>query len=440
MYLNREIDNVLIEWGKSNKHKPVLLRGVRQCGKTHAVQHYGEQFETYVEINLEQETELTSLFEGNIDIKRIISSLELYSGKRIVPGKTLLFIDEIQKCPRAITSLRYFYEKMPDLHVIAAESLLEFALDTDNEDKVIDFPVGRIRSIFMYPFSFYEYLKATGNEMLADYITQHNSSSDNLIAHKKILEIYKTFLIVGGMPEAVATYVESGNFLDVQQVHREIILNYKDDFGKYSKNVSKDIIEKVFDYAIHNVCNQTKSSSAIEGVSSYYFDESIKILHKAGLVHPVKATSCDTLPLASGGKDANKKLVFFDTGVYLTECDLDTNDILISDLFEKINKGNVVEMQTGLEIIKNSNVYKESNLYYWYRSGANAEVDYVISKGEKIIPIEVKASTKGSMQSMRSFISTHRLSEYGIRVSLENFCEYEDIHVYPVYAIRNIIQ
>ena len=428
MYLKRDIDNVLLNWKEAGRRKPVLLRGIRQCGKTSAVRNLSAEFKNFVEINFEKQPKLCTLFEGDIDIKKIIMQLELQFSQKITAGETLLFIDEIQECPRAVTSLRYFYEEMPELHVIAAGSLLEFVLH--GKDRGVDFPVGRVRSIYMYPFSFTEYLRAVEGEMIADYLEKFQAGHQENTAHDQLIEAYKTFLVVGGMPEAVLTYMTTGSLLECQQVHRDIILNFMDDFNKYNKNVSPDIIRKVFEYSIHNVCSQTKASSAISGVSAYYFDESVELLYRAGLVYPVKASGCTVLPLG-----VTEKLIVFDTGVYLTECGLDVGELLSAQLFDDINKGDVVEMQTGLELIKYTSPYSEAALYYWYRGGASAEVDYVINLRNKIVPIEVKASGKGRMQSMYRFLDTIELASQGIRVSLENFSQYDNILVYPVYAV-----
>ena len=162
------------------------------------------------------------------------------------------------------------------------------------------------------------------------------------------------------------------------------------------------------------------------------------LLQKAGLVFPVRASSCDTLPLGTGGKEANQKLLFFDTGVYLTECGLDTAGLLAAEAFDEMNKGSVVEMQTGLELIKSANPYGEASLFYWYRSGANAEVDYVIEKDSAPVPVEVKASGKGSMQSMTAFLERFPDTPYGIRVSLEDFSSCDRIRVCPVYAVSRL--
>ena len=439
MYIKRDIDKILVDWKAEDNRKPLLLRGVRQCGKTSTVRAFAETFENYIEINLEKQPGLRSLFENDIDIKRIIMQLELRFEKQIMPGKTLLFIDEIQECPRAITGLRYFYEDMPNLHVIAAGSLLEFVLNSKKKNRRIDFPVGRVRSVYMYPFSFIEFLRGTGREKLSEYLSSFNYEEEQNLAHEQLISAYKEFLLVGGMPEAVAKFIETGSLLYCRNVHRDIVFNFKDDFNKYDSPVPSDIIRKVFDYSTHNVCKRTKASSALPGVSSYYFDESIRLLRRAGLVYPVKASPCDSIPFGATEKEANKKLIMFDTGIYLTECGLDAGTIIASDVFEDMNKGSIVEMQTGLEMIKYTSPNVDPSLFYWYRSGANAEIDYVISIGNNAVPVEVKASRKGSMQSMRSFLDSHDNASYGIRVSLEDFSRYERIKVFPVYAISRIV-
>lgn len=437
MYIERAIDQTLIEWKNSKKRKPLLLRGVRQCGKTSAVRHFGEHFENYVEINLEKQNQAHAAFAGDLEPKRILQRLELETGQVITAGNTLLFLDEIQNCPKAITALRYFYEELPDLHVIAAGSLLEIVLN--RKKNKIDFPVGRVRSIYMYPFSFREYLQGTGKERLRSYLDKLQVFEEANDAHNALLEEYKKFLLVGGMPEAVSEFAESESLLSCQQIHRDIEQNFKDDIEKYDTDIPADIIRRVFEFTIHNVCNQVKASSAIEGVSAYYFNECIELLNRAGLVYPVKATSCETLPMEAGAKAANKKLLFFDSGIYLTNSGLNLSGLLASQAFTSMNKGSVVEMQTGLEIIKQGDPYKRGSIYYWYKSGSNAEVDYVIQQGTQIVPIEVKASGSGSMQSLHRYLQLHPSVPYGIRISLEDFTEYQNIRVYPVYGVNHLM-
>lgn len=436
MYISRDMDKALLEWKSEWNRKPLLLRGVRQCGKTSIIRHFSAEFENYVEINFEENERCKAIFERDLDVQRILTTLELESGQRIIPGKTLLFFDEIQACPRAVVSLRYFYEDRPELHVIAAGSLLEILLSGKRKKEKISFPVGRVRSIFLYPLSFPEFLRGIGKGMLCDYL--YRTKLIDPAIHESLLEAYKTYLVVGGMPEAVTAYVNTGSILVSQRVHRDIIVSFMDDFQKYDSPIPPDILQKVFEYAAHNVCAQVKASSAVQGISAYLFDESIDLLRRAGLIHPVRASSCDVIPLGSTGKETNKKLLLFDTGVYLTHCGLDAASLLASEIFREMNRGSVVEMAVGLELMKASDPYAPSDLYYWYRSGANAEVDYVLQVGGSILPIEVKASGKGSMQSLRSYLSSHPLSPLGIRVSLENYSSYDQVLVYPVYAVHRI--
>lgn len=416
MYYKRSIDGELLNWKNTPVRKPLLLRGVRQCGKTAAVRHLGESFPRYIEINLEKQTQLHRLFDGDIIISSILARFEIESGIEIQENETLIFLDEVQECPRAITALRYFYEERPNLHIIAAGSLLEFVLSGKKRPQHYQFPVGRVRSIYMYPFSFEEFLGAVGQSVLRKMINNPTLLRENNIAHDRLLEHFKEFLIVGGMPEAVATFAQSHSYLECQRVHRDIVMNYINDFGKYDDHTPSENLSLVFEYVMHRASSQIRATNAIKGMSAYLFQQATHLLRKAGLIYPVCASSCNTLPLGAGEKEANMKLIPFDTGIFLTELGLNVGEILGSTVFDDLNKGNLGEISTGLEWVKSSDPYEEAKLFYWYRSGANAEVDYVIQKGNDIIPLEVKASIKGGMKSIRSFL-VRKDSPYGIQVS-----------------------
>ena len=436
MYVDRSIDSELLQWKEETHRKPLILRGVRQCGKTEAVRHLGQSFRYYIEINFEKSRQLHALFESDISVASILARFELESGAPAADGETLLFLDEIQECPRAITALRYFYEERPGLHVIAAGSLLEFVLNRPRKER-IQFPVGRVRSIYMYPFSFREYLTAIGQPMLQKLLLHPETLAENNIAHDRFLDCFKDFLIVGGMPEAVVRFAQTHSFLECQRIHRDIVVNFKEDFDKYDSHVSSEALRMVFEYSLHHACGQIRPSSAVPGMSAYAFKNAYELLRRAGIVLPVVASSCETLPLGSGEKGTNQKLLPFDTGIFLTELGLSAGDILGATAFDELNKGNLAELAAGLELLKASDPYSEAGLYYWYRSGANAEVDYAVQRNREIIPIEVKASVKGGMKSLHSFLETHA-SSYGIRVSLENYASYDRIRVVPLYAVCGI--
>jgi hypothetical protein len=238
MYYRRLIDKYLSEWASRKDHKPVLLRGARQVGKSTAVHNLGKQFENYVEINFEKSEEMRTLFKGNLDVQRIASQMSAMCGTPIVGGKTLLFFDEIQACPEAIMSLRFFKEDMPELHVIAAGSLLEFALD-----ELPTFGVGRIHSMFMYPMTFDEFLMANGEDLLIE--TRDNATSATPLPtplHNKLVNYMRTYMLVGGMPEVVAKWAETHDYLQCQEIQDDIIVSYEDDFPKYRTRVDATLL------------------------------------------------------------------------------------------------------------------------------------------------------------------------------------------------------
>ena len=234
MYYARYIDTYLTEWASRELHKPLLLRGARQVGKSTAVRHLGKRFRNFVEVNFEKQASILELFEGgDIDVNRIVPQIAAITGQKIEPGKTLLFLDEIQMCPKAIMSLRFFKEDMPELHVVAAGSLLEFALD-----ELPTFGVGRIHSMFVYPMTFDEFLIANGEQLLLEERNKANASNPlPSPLHSKLVGLLRTYMLVGGMPEVVGKWVETHDYLACQEIQDDIVMAYEDDFPKYRKSI-----------------------------------------------------------------------------------------------------------------------------------------------------------------------------------------------------------
>lgn len=434
-YLERFIDKDLLDWVKSEQHKPLLLRGARQVGKTSAVRHLGEQFKYYVEIDLNDQQDLHVLFEQGYSPQQICQQLSVILDTPIEEGNTLLFLDEIQACPAAINKLRYFYEKMPQLHVIAAGSLLEFALCD-----LPSFGVGRIRSLFMYSFSYQEYLWALGKRTLADMVVQATPQHPlPELIHAKALEYLRTFLVIGGMPECVANYVETGNMLACQKILSELTLSYQDDFKKYHAKIPESLLRDV----LRSVALQGQGKFVYTQVDTTcrtpQIKEALDMLCKAGLIYSVVHTDSNGVPLFAEAKEKYKRYIFMDTGLLQRMLELDLTDILVSNDLKLINRGALAETFVGTELVKNRPPYLNDNLYCWHREkkDSNAEVDYVVSHHGKVYPIEVKAGVRGSMQSMRIFMQAKQLKK-GIRTSLENFGAFDDILIYPLYAIGNI--
>lgn len=444
-YYSRSIDNYLLEWKHESNRKPLLLRGARQVGKSSAIRQLGKTFKYFVEINFERDKEIASVFIGNLKPQDIVSRISAFYGVPIIPGETLLFLDEIQACSDAIHSLWFFYEDYPELHVIAAGSLLEFALK-----KIASFGVGRVRSLFMYPMSFDEFLVATGNSSWIDVKRESSPQSPVFDAlHGKLVEAFRNYLMVGGMPEAVSTWVETNDFLKCQQVQDDLILAYEDDFSKYEEKADPMLLRQT----LRSVALQIGNKFIYSQVQGNYRSEKIKtaleLLKDAGLIRPAVHTAANGIPLGAEINDKFVKYLFIDSGLLLRLLGLENTSgqskmsklILAGTASDLVNKGHITEMVAGLELLKYNTPAQRHDLYYWQNlsRGALAEVDYVIVKDMKIVPLEVKSGTTGSMKSMYQFMSTKNL-DYGIRTSLENFGELDSVDIIPLYALSNIFK
>lgn len=442
-YYSRLIDKFLLEWKNEKNRKPLLLRGARQVGKSSAIRQLGKTFKYFVEVNFERDKEIISIFTGNLKPKDIVSRLSAFYGIPVVPGETLLFLDEIQVCSEAIHSLWFFYEDYPELHIVAAGSLLEFALK-----KMASFGVGRVRSLFMYPMSFDEFLVATGNSGWIE--VKQNSSSQNPVfdaLHGKLVDAFRNYLMVGGMPEAVSAWVETGDYLKCQQVQDDIMLAYEDDFSKYEEKVNPMLLRQT----LRSVALQIGSKFVYSQVQGNYRSEKVKealdLLKDAGLIKSTLHTAANGIPLGAEINDKFVKYIFLDSGLLLRLLGLEniggqsemSKLILVGVASDLVNKGHITEMVAGLELLKYNTPAQRHELYYWQNlsRGAQAEVDYVIVKDMKVVPIEVKAGTAGSMKSMYQFMSYKNL-KYGIRTSLENFGALDKVDIIPLYALSNI--
>ena len=435
MYIQRTIDTDLIEWKNSQHRKPLLIRGARQVGKSTAVRNLAKEFISFVEINFDEQPLIRTLFEKVNSIDELLEQLAIIYQIQIIEGETLLFFDEIQACLPAISLLRYFHEKKPNLHIVAAGSLLEFALT-----ELPSFGVGRIRSIFMYPLSFNEFLTAMNESQLLKLIEKSDSQHPvSPILHEKLKLYLKKFFIIGGMPEVVNAYVQRKNLIEVQRILDDLVISIQSDFSKYHKRISINRIQSVFENVIQQIGSKFKFSSQFSELNGLQVKQVIDLLELAGLVNSVTHSSCNGIPLGAESNVKKRKFLIFDTGIFQRILGLDVSTLLLNDDYEIINKGNIAELFVGLELIKTNSPYEKTPLYYWHRESksSQSEVDYVIQKGEHIIPIEVKSGTKGTMQSLHIFMS-EKSSHLGIRCSLENFGTYNNIEILPLYAISQL--
>lgn len=454
MYYKRIIDHYLSEWASRDTRKPILLRGARQVGKSSAVRHLGQQFKNYVEINFEMEPQYKAIFKPDLNVSRIVMQIAALSGSRIEEGETLLFMDEIQECPEAIMSLRFFKENLPKLHVIAAGSLLEFALA-----ELPTFGVGRIHSMFMYPMTFDEFLLANKEDLLLEARNGASALSplpDPL--HERLVNLLRTYMLVGGMPECVAKWVETHNYLLCQEVQDDILVSYEDDFPKYKKKADVNLLRNI----LRSAAIQATKKFVYSKVGDYKSIEvknALDLLILAGLLIPVTHTSANGLPLGSEADHSYRKILFFDCGLMLRLLGITTGDtttlatqILTSTAADLVNKGTIAELVVGLEMLHYMTPNLRHELYYWVRLSKNslAEIDYLLPFHLQILPIEVKAGSQGGMKSLWSFMREKHLTE-AIRCSLENFGSFshtdkEDgdtarhVSVIPLYAVSQIIK
>lgn len=445
-YYKRNIDKKLLEWKNSPRRKPLLIRGARQVGKSTAVRQLGKSFKHFVEINLERQPSVRKLFTKNIDVFRTCEGISAIAGVPIIAGETLLFIDEIQTSQEAIMSLRYFKEDYPDLHVIAAGSLLEFALD-----ELPSFGVGRIRSLYMYPFSFDEFLLAQGLDIMVDY--KHRASASSPLpeaVHDDLIGQLKTFYLVGGMPAAVTEWVESKSYIECAHVHNDILDTYQDDFSKYKARISPALLRKTLRSVALQAGSKFVFSQVADDVHSSVIRDALHLLTLAGLIKPVVHSDGNGLPLGAEENVSYAKYLFMDLGLMQTMLGTPASDVLLASETDFVNRGATSEMFVGLELMKNHDCFQKSEMYYWQNMarGTNAEIDYLEARDGKILPIEVKANTKGSMQSLWLFMRKKGLLN-AVRTSLENFGEFDyidkeddnarrHVNVIPLYALSNL--
>lgn len=382
----------------------------------------------------------------------IVQKIAIYINVPIEEGKTLLFLDEIQECPEAIMALRFFKEDYPGLHVIAAGSLLEFTLQ-----ELPTFGVGRIHTLFMYPMTFDEFLNANNENGLISMKKQADSQHPlDAAFHEKLIEYFRIYLLVGGMPEAVLAWIKTHNFNQCSHIQEDIILTYEDDFGKYKKRVSPDLLRTT----LHGICHQPGEKITFKQISADYrssqIREAVRLLTLAGLVVPVIATSGNGIPLDAEANEKNMKILLLDSGLLLSVLQLEGNLaqhlvelIMTGSPQDLVNKGGLVEMVAGLELLRNKPCVQRQKMFYWEKSGNSiAEIDYLDTFHLKVTPIEIKSGTQGGMKSLWQFMREKRLTE-AIRCSFENFGEFtytdpqadnakRHITIIPLYALENL--
>jgi uncharacterized protein len=433
--MKRNLEKDLINWKNQERRMPLILRGARQVGKTYLIENFGKNhFEKFISINLEVNPKFKSFFKS-LYPSEIIKRIEIHFKQKVIIGKTLLFIDEIQECPKAITALRYFKEKMPELHVITAGSLLEFAFNAED----FSMPVGRVQFMYLRPLSFSEFLNASKNHLLKDHLK--SVDLENPVyesAHNQALSLVREYFALGGMPAVLSEYFKSHDLLIIQNIQTSILSTFRNDFGKYAKRTPVQHLETIFSKGPTLIGKWLKYSTLDPNVTTPTLKKALSKLCKAGLFILIYSTSGIGLPLITHSNEKKFKFLFLDTGLVQRECDLDLELLLDEDLL-LLNNGALAEQFVGQELLAYFCKDDINKLYSWHRDkkGSSAEIDFLTSFKSIITPIEVKAGKTGSLKSLLFFMKEKK-AKIGVQICASPLSFKNNILTIPFYLIEEL--
>ena len=430
--MQRTVINKLLAWQNQARRKPLILRGARQVGKTWSVMDFGmKHFEGSVHlVDLEKRPDYHQIFEVDLEPKRIRSELEVLLNTRIVPGKDLLFFDEVQSCQRAIMALRYFYEECPNLHVIAAGSLIEFAVQD------LSFPVGRVQFLDMFPMSFPEFLLATGKDVATEVVLAEPKPQPESV-HCMLLAELRRYLFVGGMPECVKAYADTGSMRDAFDVQAELATAYRQDFSKYAPYADKRCLNVVFSSVSRSVGQQIKYSHLAEGYTHKTIKKAFELLCFAQVMRKVPAATPAGLPLGASASARKFKALMVDVGLMQHLCGMPVDiEYTKTDLLD-IHAGAMAEQFVGQELVAAG----QEELHYWARSAksSTAEVDFLVVTDGVICPIEVKSGASGRLRSLHMLLEAYPNCPRGCVFSTAAFSELSEqkLVFLPLYYAYN---
>jgi len=428
--MKRKVTENLLHWKGKSGRMPLLVYGARQVGKTHIIREFGEtHYKNAAYFNLETNQTVASYFSDNIEPERILRFLETESRERIIPDDTLVIFDEIQSCPRALTSLKYFNEQTPQYHIIGAGSLLGVAINREN----YSFPVGNVDSVTMFPLDFEEYLWALGEEMLCEEIKRAFHANEALpgALHEKALDIYRQYLITGGMPRAVLEFVETKSLLTVPDVQNKIINDYIADMAKYATNTQSVKIRAAYHSIPVQLAKENKKFQyklAQRGGTATIFGEAIEWLDFAGVVLKCERVEHGFMPISVYRDLASFKLYMSDVGLLTMKSGISQATILAAGEIENTFLGSVTENYVAQALRSNRH-----GLYYWTSEGT-AKLDFVLQIGGDIMAVEVKTGTRTKSKSLNMFVTKYKPA-YSIRISARNFGFENNIKSVPLYAV-----
>lgn len=428
--MNRKIYADLLNWKNSSKRKPLILQGARQVGKTYIINLFAQnEYANYVYCNFEKEETIKEFFT-TLEPEKIVKLIGLYKRKEIIPNHTLIIFDEVQACPKALTSLKYFNEEANDYHIVALGSLLGVSVNREDES----YPVGKVDTMIMYPMDFEEFLMAVGKEY-SGLIQEIKNAYDTNIAlpvpiHEMALDMYKKFLYVGGMPEAVKEYTETKNIELVRIIQKNIIDAYFNDMSKYNKSTEIPKTKLVFESISTQLAKKNKKFQyklLKSGARASLYEEAIKWVCNAGIANQLFRLTQVSLPLESNKSTNDFKFYMNDVGLYSATQDVHIEDIEL-DLNNFTFRGGITENYVNNQLFANG-----IKAYYW-TSNYDAEIDFIARLGLDIIPIEVKSGENTRSRSLNSYMKINS-PKYAIRISQKNFGFDNNIKSVPLYAV-----
>ena len=416
----------LIAWKNSTNRKPLILRGARQTGKTWILKEFGaKEFPCVAYVRLEDNEAMKALFAGSLEPKRLLEGMAAYTGQAITPD-TLLILDEIQAVPRALKALKYFFEELPEYHIVTAGSLLGVMLQSG-----VSFPVGKVDFLDLYPMTFGEFLLAGNHDILHKYI-QENDFDMAAVFSEELTDLLKQYYYVGGMPEAVQCFIDRKDYNEIRSIQRAILDTYEGDF---SKHTSKDIAERcrqVWESIPTQLAKENKKfvyGSVRKGSRGRDYSLALQFLINSKLIFPVYRISKPGIPLASYREPASFKLFFLDIGLLGTMVDLDVRTIIEGNrLFEEF-KGAFVEQFVCQELIAECKYQP----YYWSAEKSSGEIDFIFQSKGQVFPVEVKSAENLKSKSLAAFCTKYRLNT-GIRLSLSGYRDQDWMKNIPLYA------
>ena len=421
----------LYKWKNSKRRKPLIIEGARQVGKTWLMKEFGKQaYADTVYINFDSNSRMADLFSADLDTDRLIMGLELYAGRKINPDNTLLIFDEVQEVPRALASLKYFYENAPQYHIVCAGSLLGIALHQGTS-----FPVGKVDFLKLYPLSFSEFLMATGNERFAELLK--NQDYEMIASFKQTyIDALKHYYLVGGMPEAVQSFAESKDFNEVRAIQKRILAAYEQDFSKHAPNEIVPKIRMLWNSIPSQLARENKKfiyGLVREGGRAREYETAIMWLSDCGLVHKVSRVNAAGIPLKAYEDLKAFKLFIVDVGLLGCMTGLRQRTLLDGDdLFVEF-KGALTEQYVCQQL----KTIEDLGVYYYTNDRGSCEIDFVVDTGEQIVPIEVKAETNLRAKSLKTYRERFE-PELSVRTSMADYKKEDWLLNLPLYAIENI--